>query len=428
MDQVKETNETSTKLKKAQVISFISGKGGSGKTSLSISMAELLSFIGFKVLVIDFDLVTSGATYFFMNLLADKKKRGILEILRDYSHYNKIQLSSIEVDIIQVSNDFYFLASESAFKNKEIDWETSEEYHKSISEIFPGLIDLLKSNYDFIIIDNQAGGIFTSRLASSLSSKVVLVAEPDGISIDAAYNLRDRIGGKFPPFQRFLINKVVIEEAEQYRTMDKAFSMIRTLPPLPFDFKVREAFGARQMPLNPSKPSALLFAIFQVLKQLLPEIRDELEDFEKSRITELFGELEKDVNKLTEKREETLSELEYQKTIPQRAEQRLISMTTAILAMAIATFSLIYGLFRYSVSPSLFYSMLGMTVALIITLYGTLRGKISKEKYKGVEEQWRLENQLKEVDKELDRYKSLLLSRSEDLLIDFTLDRDQRVK
>ena len=46
-------------------IALMSGKGGSGKTSLALTIASILSECDIKVLMIDCDMATNGATYFF---------------------------------------------------------------------------------------------------------------------------------------------------------------------------------------------------------------------------------------------------------------------------------------------------------------------------------------------------------------------------
>ena len=47
------------------VATFMSGKGGSGKTTLSLTMAYMLSSCNLNVLLVDCDLSTNGATFFF---------------------------------------------------------------------------------------------------------------------------------------------------------------------------------------------------------------------------------------------------------------------------------------------------------------------------------------------------------------------------
>ena len=46
-------------------VSAIIGENGSGKTTLALSMASLLSRCGIKTLLVDCDLSTNGATYFY---------------------------------------------------------------------------------------------------------------------------------------------------------------------------------------------------------------------------------------------------------------------------------------------------------------------------------------------------------------------------
>lgn len=48
-----------------EVISLISAKGGMGKTSIAVNIAHAATEIGLKVLLIDCDLRTMGATYFY---------------------------------------------------------------------------------------------------------------------------------------------------------------------------------------------------------------------------------------------------------------------------------------------------------------------------------------------------------------------------
>ena len=44
----------------AKSIAFISGKGGSGKTTLALSIASMLANAGLKILYIDCDMATNG--------------------------------------------------------------------------------------------------------------------------------------------------------------------------------------------------------------------------------------------------------------------------------------------------------------------------------------------------------------------------------
>ena len=54
-------------VRSGNVVAIISGKGGAGKTSVALSLAKYLALLGKRVLVIDADSATHGATYFDKN-------------------------------------------------------------------------------------------------------------------------------------------------------------------------------------------------------------------------------------------------------------------------------------------------------------------------------------------------------------------------
>ena len=54
-------------------VALLSGKGGSGKTTLSLTIAYMFASYELKVLLVDCDLLTNGATYFFEDHLSGNK-------------------------------------------------------------------------------------------------------------------------------------------------------------------------------------------------------------------------------------------------------------------------------------------------------------------------------------------------------------------
>ena len=61
--------------KPRKILALLSGKGGSGKTTLALSMASMLSDCGIKVLLMDCDLCTNGATYFYESKLSEQNDK-----------------------------------------------------------------------------------------------------------------------------------------------------------------------------------------------------------------------------------------------------------------------------------------------------------------------------------------------------------------
>ena len=93
-----------------QTLSLISGKGGSGKTIIAISIAKVLNDSGYKVLLVDCDNVTHGASYFFEDELETPDSE--INSLEKFIH----GVFESE-DFIKTKTGFYFLPS-SESKNK----------------------------------------------------------------------------------------------------------------------------------------------------------------------------------------------------------------------------------------------------------------------------------------------------------------------
>ena len=61
----------------SKILALLSGKGGSGKTTLALSMSSMLSKCGIRVLLVDCDLSTNGATYFYEDRLPEHNRNTI---------------------------------------------------------------------------------------------------------------------------------------------------------------------------------------------------------------------------------------------------------------------------------------------------------------------------------------------------------------
>ena len=102
-------------------LAILSGKGGSGKTTLSILLTQLLANCNKQILLVDCDLSTNGATYFFESRLTEKEKyctfSGIVN--------GDFDLTSRNPNILHVTPNIDFVPScvsfpSSAIKNGEI--------------------------------------------------------------------------------------------------------------------------------------------------------------------------------------------------------------------------------------------------------------------------------------------------------------------
>lgn len=412
--------------KPAEVISFLSGKGGSGKTTAALSIAKVLADVGFNILLVDFDLSTSGASYFFLPRINERTNKGLAEILDECKAAEpslKAFSGGLFKSLILSVDTFDFIPSRAGLGKK---FGSNEALTKEffISDVLRPLIQTVEGDYDYILIDNQAGYSSNSAAAARVATKAIIVAESDRISSDAVDNLIALIGEDMPRFRRYLINKVEIKEAGDYHSKAKAFSEMNRLPPLPFDFSIRNAFGEREIPVNVEKPSSFLIALFATIKEILPEKRTDLEKYENEKITKLFDEYQGQIDSLLARRTNLQGRLIEVETFEQRrdAQLRIFNTRIALLTALVATFlSVAYISFPFfSLRQYVAYLVVVLTLTLSVVLFYRTRiiGEAEISRVKRATEQLEIQHELASIQADIDQYKNLVATRSRELLID----------
>lgn len=149
----------------ARIIGFMSGKGGVGKTSLSINVANFCAENGAKVLLIDCDLGTNGATLFFrMDPQINRRLErfhGVLNfqgILEELLNEKELDVPSESQDIkpLLIKEKFHFIPA--GLGGSVLDeQELTDEVMTRIETKLEMLLEEWKKEYDLIIFDMGAG-------------------------------------------------------------------------------------------------------------------------------------------------------------------------------------------------------------------------------------------------------------------------------
>lgn len=156
------------KNKNAEIIAITSGKGGVGKSSISVNFALMLQQMHKKVLVIDADIHLGN-----VDLLMGVRAPHTLADLFD----ENMQLNDI---IVKGPGGIDVLAASSA-SGKLLEME--DVFLRKLS----GAFKTIENNYDYIIVDTGAG-IANSVLSFLLGAdKIVLVVTSDPASIADGY-------------------------------------------------------------------------------------------------------------------------------------------------------------------------------------------------------------------------------------------------
>jgi len=187
-----------------KIIAFTSGKGGTGKTFLSLSTAYSLSSLGKKVLYVDMDLNFANSNI-LLNVIPKVT-------INDFFKGKKL-LSEV---ITKYNSNLHFIFGESGS-------DTIELQNEIITRFYYNLIKA-GENYDIIILDTSSGGHKELITLLSLSDINVIVATPEPTAVMDAYVMikllnREEING---------VNFIVVNKCHSDSEASDAYNNIKT--------------------------------------------------------------------------------------------------------------------------------------------------------------------------------------------------------
>lgn len=257
----------------SKALALLSGKGGSGKTTLALSIASMLSDCGLKVLLVDCDLSTNGATYFYEEKLS--------EDVNEINSFYDLFLTDREYDLnfIKINKTMLFLPSVVKITKKNTE---SYQYKDSEKEKAKFLFECFDENFDIVIYDCQAGYTDILKLLLPYIDVNLVVMEADAISSSAIRSFYLKIGdliGDKKIYQVF--NKVTEDEYKTYSKISggTVFTNIETIV---FDWKIRKAFSVALIPDMEHTSARYGEQVFNICKVIFKEdkIQERLKKFE----------------------------------------------------------------------------------------------------------------------------------------------------
>lgn len=409
----------------ATTISFISGKGGVGKSCISATLARLLYILGYKVLLIDLDLVTHGLTYFFIENIKGKKTKGILDIIRESIEPQKDPLQFLDGQkenlILRVESKdmgvMDFIPSKSDILNDSLRViEKNEKARNIISTAVERIINLYQNEYDFILLDTEAGPENITFKGVEWSDKVVIVTEADPIAKDSCENLvfafREVLQRKGKDNVIYIMNKVLEGEADLYsdKKFRKELGNISSFPylyPIPFDSNVRETFMTKDLPgllLSDfhKLSSPFSFRLIQMGSDLLSQIRGELNKVIEPITKSLWKrKIEQCENKITKLRE--YLKIWENKKINVKRSPIIANITLCLYLLITGGFFIFHPASNVKIGFLIIFLYVCLLIPNLKNYY--LYKEKSLEEEKGKEE---LDKEIKELEDKKTEYKTLI--------------------
>lgn len=195
--------ERKAKNNKTITVSITGGKGGVGKTSISLKMAKELARIGYKTLLIDCDY----------NLANTALKLG-LPIQNTF--YDLVTAQKSFDECLYKDGHFHLLSA----CNGSIELFESQ---LKLEEIIIDIINTHEQEYDFILLDCPAGVTREALTLNAYCDQRILVVTPDKSSITDSYSLVKILNSKFGVKEnQLLVNK--FRSTSQYEKVVKVMS------------------------------------------------------------------------------------------------------------------------------------------------------------------------------------------------------------
>lgn len=205
------------------VIVVVSGKGGTGKSTVCICLSVALIKQGKKVLLIDCDCGMRG-----------------LDIMLDME--NDIVFDAADA----VSGNCSFTDAVYKSKNNENLYLMAAPFDTD-NELSPGvfrqLVDTLKADYDFVIIDSPAGIGSGFVTAATPADRALIVANAEPTSVRGGLKVKNKFDALGIKNQRLVINRFdrkTFTELGFYADLDEVIDAVQTqlIALVPFDIRI----------------------------------------------------------------------------------------------------------------------------------------------------------------------------------------------
>ncbi len=374
-----------------EVLALLSGKGGSGKTVLGLAMSRILSDAGRKVLLVDCDIATHGATYFFEPEIPD----GAHGVLSLYDFRSTDSGASPAKEPLKTRSGFQFIPSTLDPANEAAAWHSAPDSPDVLKRLLARFSDL-----DVVIFDCQAGYSPLAEQAASLAQRNLIVLEPDAVSSAALRVLFLRMQQILKTTNTFQIfNKLTEEEIPVYEQVSGG-TLFTNLPPVPFDWQVRAAFAVRRIPTVTTQSSAFGLGVLRIMQTLFPSTAEDLAHLEKETVGNWHEDLRTKLGEL----ESQHRRIKYQQIESQR--QRRLQRTT-LVSTALAS----VGLFvtaSSAVGELLPISVALAAVGIFIAAASLILNRYTRLGIHAEREQDLAQESLAQIEAEVDRYRTLL--------------------
>jgi septum site-determining protein MinD len=258
----------------ARVYTIASGKGGTGKTSVTLNLGTALAMLGKKTIVLDADI---GMANLGLLLGLERCKITLHEVLSGSAEINEA--------VYEGPAGLKVVPSGLSLKG----------FQKSNPDILKKVMTALIDGMDYVLIDAPAGISKDGIIPLAVADQVLLVVNPELASMADALKtkaLTEMLGGHI---EGAILNRAELEKTELNRNKVAEILGVKILELIPEDVNVRRAaaFKVPAVIRTPTSPASIAFR--RLAAQLAGEkfietaIKEERENFVERLARSVFG-------------------------------------------------------------------------------------------------------------------------------------------
>ena len=253
------------------VIAVASQKGGTGKTSTSISLSAGLARKGKKVLLIDMDSQANSSKVLLHDYLSIPKDKTVFTTILDR---NDLPVHSTKIENLSVVPSHILLSNTDVSLTTAIDHREARLKQK---------LDLIKNNYDYIFIDCPPALSWLTINAFTAADKALNIVSPGYFELDSLVQLSktlDEVREFFNPNLQllgflFTMSEPTINTSTSLQILRQTYTnkVLKTI--IPRNVDIRDAHFNKMdiFSFNPHSKSALAYD--KLIRELfLGEVED----------------------------------------------------------------------------------------------------------------------------------------------------------
>lgn len=258
----------------ARVYTIASGKGGTGKTTVTLNLGTSLAMLKKKTIILDADI---GMANLGLLLGLERSKTTLHEVLSGKAGINEAVYDGPEGLKVVPSG----LSLRGFQKSKP----------ERLKEVMAALVDCM----DYVLIDAPAGISKDGVIPLAAADKVILVVNPELASMADALKTKALTEMLGRPIEGAILNRAELEKTELNRNKVSELLGVKILEIIPEDVNVRRA-AAFKVPVvirAPTSPASIAFRKLaaQIAGEKFTEtvIKGEGENFVERLARSVFG-------------------------------------------------------------------------------------------------------------------------------------------